>query len=118
MYNSLTGRRPFSLSYRNGALALALLLPAACASNDPGFAGVPGIREAEAGEVTACTYISNVNVTPSVFGPVLGDQGVKYSRNQLKDEARKSGADTVVFDKVVPGAPIYKVSAIAYRCGA
>lgn len=93
---------------------LAGALLAGC--NDPGFRGNSAVRVASADEVGACRFIETVSVKPSVYGPVLGDQGVKYSRNQLLDSARRDGANTVVFDQVDPGAAVYVVSARAYAC--
>ncbi|PKP72984.1 MAG: hypothetical protein CVT84_15890 [Alphaproteobacteria bacterium HGW-Alphaproteobacteria-6] len=97
-----------------GFAAVLLAVLSGC-SNDPGFAGVPGMREAEAGAVGACAYVSDIRGRPGVYGP-LADQGVKYTRNQILAEARDAGANTVVFDKVVPGAAVYELHAVAYRC--
>lgn len=94
--------------------ALVLAGLAGC-TRDPGFVGVAGVREAEAGGVAQCAYVSDIRGTPSVFGP-LADQGVKYMRNQIMADARDAGANTVVFDKVAPGAAIYELHAVAYRC--
>jgi hypothetical protein len=96
------------------AAILVLLVTAAC--NDPGFQGVYDVREADAGTVGSCTYVSNIRGTPSVYGPVLGSQGISYTRNQVLDEARQAGANTVVFDKVNPGEQVYELRATAYRC--
>lgn len=87
---------------------------AAC-TGDPGFTGVPGVREATAAEVAQCRYISNISMTPGVYGP-LATQGLKYARNKIKADAQMAGADTVVFEQVTPGADVYKVNAVAYRC--
>ncbi|HEY0213471.1 MAG TPA: hypothetical protein VGC40_07780 [Paenirhodobacter sp.] len=93
---------------------LAFALIAGC--NDPGFRGTTAVRVASADEVGACRFIENVSVKPGVYGPILGDQGVKYSRNQLLDMARADGANTVVFDQVDPCAAVYVVSARAFAC--
>lgn len=94
-----------------------LILPLALAAcTDPGFRGVPGVREAEASQVGACAYVSNITGRPSVYGPLLGDQGISYARNQVLDTARSSGANTVVFEKVTPGEPVFELNATAYRC--
>lgn len=85
--------------------------------NDPGFRGVSGVRTAEASEVAHCTFLETVTITPSVYGPVLGEQGLRYSRNKVLASAGADGADTVVFDRVEPGATVYEVKAQAYRCG-
>jgi hypothetical protein len=82
---------------------------------DPGFRGVPDVREAEAGEVASCAYVANISMTPGTYG-LLADQGLKYARNKIKEDARSAGANTVVFDKVTPGSDIYEVRATAYRC--
>ena len=96
-------------------LGLAALV-AACTS-DPGFTGVAGVREATAAEVTACTYVTDISGSPSVYGP-LATQGLKYMRNKIMADAQASGANTVVFDQATPGADVYKLHAVAYRCGA
>ena len=96
------------------ALAGAVLVLAAC--NDPGFRGVTGVRTAEASEVGSCRFVSTITMKPGVYGPVLGDQGIKYARNKVLDSARESGANTVVFDRVEPGAAVYLVSARAFSC--
>jgi len=94
---------------------LAAALLAAC-TQDPGFVGVPGIREAEPHEVTACTYLSNIAMTPGVYGPLLAEQGLRYARNKVKEDAIAAGANTVVFEKVTPGTDVYQIRATAYRC--
>ena len=94
---------------------LAAALLAAC-TQDPGFVGVPGIREAEPHEVTACSYLSNISMTPGVYGPLLAEQGLRYARNKLKEDAIAAGANTVVFEKVTPGTDVYQIRATAYRC--
>lgn len=101
---------------RGRMLAGAGLLALAGCTNDPGFTGVPGMRETDAASVAACTYVTDVTGTPSVFGP-LASEGLKYSHNQILAEARTAGADTVVFDQATPGADVYKLHAVAYRCG-
>lgn len=97
-------------------MAAGVGLALAGCTNDPGFTGVPGMREADASQVAACKYVTDITGTPSVFGP-LASEGLKYSHNQVLAEARDSGADTVVFDRTVPGADVYKLHAVAYRCG-
>ena len=94
---------------------IAAALLAAC-TQDPGFVGVPGIREAEAHEVGACRYLSNISMTPGVYGPLLAEQGLRYARNKVKEDAIAAGANTVVFEKVSPGTDVYQVRAVAYRC--
>jgi hypothetical protein len=95
---------------------LAGLAALAGCTNDPGFTGVSGVREAQAGEVLACAYISDISMRPSLYGPVLGQESLKYARNTILAEALDSGANTVVFDQATPGADIYKLHAKAYRC--
>lgn len=97
------------------ALAVLAAVTAGC-TNDPGFTGVSGVREAEAGEVLACRYISDISARPALYGPVLGQEALKYSRNTILADALDSGANTVVFDQVTPGSDIYKLHAKAYRC--
>ncbi len=84
--------------------------------SDPGFRGVPSVRSAEASEVGACRYITDIRMKPGVYGPVLGDQGVKYARNKVLESAQQSGANTVVFDPVEPGAAVYMLTGKAYSC--
>lgn len=88
---------------------------AACTS-DPGFTGVAGMNEAEASEVAQCRYVTDLRMAPGVYGPVLAGQGLRYARNKIMADAQRSGADTVVFDKVAPGSDVYELHAIAYRC--
>lgn len=99
------------------AMALAALSAVGACTNDPGFVGAPGMRVAQASEVANCRYVTDLSGTPGVYGP-LASEGLKYSRNQIMALARDSGADTVVFDKVEPGADVYQLHAIGYRCGA
>lgn len=100
---------------RGMLIAVAALV--ACTS-DPGFSGVAGMNEAEASEVTQCRYVTDLRMTPGVYGPVLAEQGLRYARNKIMADAKQSGADTVVFDKVAPGSDVYELHAIAYRCRA
>lgn len=98
---------------------MGMVLAATCAAgctNDPGFKGVPEVREARANEVTACRYISDITGTPSVYGPILGQEGLKYTRNIVLAGARDSGANTVVFEQVTPGVDVYELRARAYAC--
>lgn len=97
--------------------ALAALMLAGC-TNDPGFTGVAGVREAEPGQVAGCRYVTDIRMAPGVYGPVLAEQGLRYARNKIMADAKEAGADTVVFDKVVPGTDVYELHAVAWRCGA
>lgn len=95
-----------------GVAALGVL--AGC--SDPGFRGVPSVRTASSVEVSACRLISHISMQPSVYGPVLGGQGVSYARNKVLQSAAADGANTVVFDQVEPGAEVYEVRGSAYAC--
>lgn len=100
---------------RSQAMLAGVLALAGCTS-DPGFTGVSGVREATAGDVLACHYISDISMRPSLYGPVLGQEALKYARNTIMADAQDLGANTVVFDQATPGADIYKLHAKAYRC--
>lgn len=93
------------------ALAAALAL-AGCTNP----AGVAGVREATQAEVASCAYVSNIRMTPGLYGPVVGDQALKYARNTVMADARNAGANTVVFAQATPGTEVYMVEAVAYRC--
>ncbi len=97
-----------------GGVILIMAALAGCTA-DPGFTGVSGVREADAAAVAACAYVSDIGMTPGVYGP-LATQGLKYARNKIMAEAQAAGANTVVFDQATPGADIYKLHAVAYRC--
>ncbi len=97
------------------ALGAALAASLLACTRDPGFVGVAGVREATAAEVAACTYVSDIRMRPGTYG-LLADQGVKYARNTIMADARDAGANTVVFDSVAPGADVYQLHAVAYRC--
>lgn len=97
------------------ALGAVLAASLAACTQDPGFVGVAGVREAAAAEVAACSYVTDIRMSPGVYG-VLADQGLKYARNTIMADARDAGANTVVFDPVTPGADVYEIHAVAYRC--
>lgn len=97
------------------AVIAAMVAGLAGCTNDPGFRGVSGVREASAAEVTACRYITDISMRPGVYG-VLAEEGLKYARNTIMADALDAGANTVVFDQVTPGADIYKLHAQAYQC--
>lgn len=97
------------------ALGAVLAAGLAACTQDPGFVGVAGVREAAAAEVAACSYVTDIRMSPGVYG-VLADQGLKYARNTIMADARDAGANTVVFDPVTPGADVYEIHAVAYRC--
>ena len=88
---------------------------AACTS-DPGFTGVSGVREITAQESAQCKYISDISMTPGVYGQ-LATQGLKYARNKVMAEAQVAGANAIVFDQATPGADVYQLHAVAYHCG-
>ncbi|MDJ1007234.1 MAG: hypothetical protein QNJ13_05355 [Paracoccaceae bacterium] len=91
----------------------ALLLPlplVACPQPVP-----TDVRSATAAEVAGCEYVKNISTTPGVFGP-LAQAGLEDARNAALRSAAASGANTVVFDEVEPGAPVYRLEAVAYRC--
>lgn len=89
------------------ALAAAL---AACAQPAP-----TNVLAVSAEEVAGCTYVKNISTTPGVFGP-LAQAGLEDARNAALRSAADSGANRVVFDEVEPGAPVFRLEAIAYRC--
>ncbi len=97
------------------ALGAALAASLSACTQDPGFVGAPGVREATAAEVGACTYVSDIRMTPGVYG-LLAGEGVKYARNKIMADARDAGANTVVFDPVTPGGDVYELHAVAWRC--
>lgn len=97
------------------AVLLAGVAGLAACTNDPGFTGVAGVREATPAEVAACRRITDIRGTPSVFGP-LATQGLKYMRNKIMADAAEAGANTVVFDQATPGADVYELHAVAYAC--
>lgn len=100
------------------AVLLAGAATLAGCTSDPGFTGVTGMNIADASEVTTCRYISDLRMSPSVYGPLLAQQGQRYVRNKIMADAKDAGADTVVFDKVTPGSDVYEMHAVAYRCRA
>ncbi|WP_415183949.1 hypothetical protein [Phaeovulum sp.] len=98
-------------------LALIIALPvilAGCA--DPGFVGVPDVVAVSQVEVAGCTHVSNISMTPAVYGPILATQGQQYARNKVLETARGDGANRVVFEKTEPGATVYLLRATAWRC--
>ena len=94
--------------------ALTALGLAAC--TDPGFYGVEGVQDALASQVTACTYLTDISMTPGVYGPVVSDQALRYARTKVLADAKEAGANTVVFAPVPPGGEVYLIQAKAYRC--
>lgn len=102
---------------RNSFMLVLVGVTASACSTDPGFTGVSGVREVDAAAVAQCKYLSDVSMTPGVYGQ-LATQGLKYARNKVLAEARDLGANTVVFDQTTPGADVYKLHAVAYSCPA
>lgn len=93
---------------------VSLLVLTAC--TDPGFVGVSGVSAVEQADVAACNLVSHISMEPGVYGPLLADQGLRYARNKIMEQARDDGANRVVFDKMEPGADVYQLRARAYRC--
>ncbi|WP_343081983.1 hypothetical protein [Ostreiculturibacter nitratireducens] len=91
-------------------------LGALAACNDPGFTGVNGVQDALPDQVASCTYVTDIRMTPGVYGPVVTDKALMYARNKVMADARDAGANTVVFDPVPPSGEVYMVHAKAYRC--
>ena len=103
-----------TIAWPAAATWVGLALLGGC-TQDPGFAGVAGVSEAEQSQVGACAYVMDISMEPGVYGP-LASEGLKYAHNKVLASARDAGANTVVFDKVVPGVPVVAVHAVAYRC--
>ena len=58
-----------------GRIAGMGLVAALAACGVPGQTGGP-MREAVAAEVTACRYITDITMTPGVYGPVLTERAL------------------------------------------
>ncbi len=84
--------------------------------NDPGFRGVAEVRIAQASEVGQCRLLGTITNEPGLYGPIFAREAERYARNKILEMAREDGADTVVFDPVVPGEPVYLLRASAYDC--
>lgn len=97
-------------------LFAGLVVTGLAGCQDPGFVGVPGIREISAAQAVSCQYVTDIRGKPGVYGPLLATQGLSYARKQVLDEARRAGANSVVFAPVSPGEPVYELRATAYRC--
>jgi hypothetical protein len=102
---------------RKIVIGLAFLAGLGACTPDPGFTGVPQVREARADEVAGCTYVSDISMKPGVYGP-LEERGAAYARNRIKADARDQGADNVVFREPKTGEDPYTIRATAYRCRA
>lgn len=92
---------------------MALVAVSAC--NDPGLRPAAGVVSVSQAEVASCQFLTNIAVAPSLYGPFSG-AGTRYARNQILDEARRAGANRVVFDTIEPGAAVLQLKAAAYRC--
>lgn len=97
------------------AVLVMSALAAVSSCSDPGFSTVGGVREISRAEAASCAYISDFTMTPGVYGPLAG-QGLRYARNKVMSDARNAGANAIIFDQAAPGADVYEVHAVAYRC--
>jgi hypothetical protein len=111
--NSIEGLAMIFRFTKYSVLALPILALAAC--NDPGMRAASGVIAVDAGDVAQCRFVTNIAVEPSLYGP-FADQGTRYARNQVLDEAQRAGANRVVFDRVEPGVPQLQIKARAYAC--
>ena len=94
-----------------------LLLPLLAACTPPaGLTGVSDVRVISAAEAATCEPLEIVSMTPGLYGPVIGDQAVEYTRNEVLALARRGGANAFVFDATPPGEPVYLVRGTGYRC--
>lgn len=78
--------------------------------------GTANLREASAAEVGACTYLTDIQMTPGVYGPLLAERGLANAYQKVRADAVQAGANTIVFDQATPGTQVYVVHAKAYRC--
>lgn len=97
------------------AIAGLGLVAALAGCGVPGQPGGP-VREAGPAEVAACRYVTDITMTPGVYGPVLTERAIALGRARVKADARAAGADTVVFAPPPAGATVYLIEARAYRC--
>lgn len=93
-----------------------ILLAAALAACSPVYYNVPGVREAQASEVVDCMAIGRVRSTPGVYGPALGELGLKEARKAALERAVGQGGNTVVFEQGPAGEPVYELVALVYTC--
>jgi hypothetical protein len=94
-----------------------LFLPLLAACTPPaGLTGVRDVRVISAAEAAACAPLEIVSMTPGLYGPVIGDQAVEYTRNEVLALAGRGGANAFVFEETPPGEPIYLVRGTGYRC--
>ncbi len=92
-------------------LVLSPLVLVACNPLEP----PEGVVTATADQVANCEYVKNISSTPGAFGP-FAQLGLEDARNGVLKSAAASGANTVVFEEVEPGARVFTVEGIAYRC--
>jgi hypothetical protein len=90
-----------------------MLLAAGCASTAPPVT-VP-VRIAEPHEVTGCARVGTMSGVPGLYG-IFATQGVADARRVVLEGAAEQGANTVVFDRIEPGATVTEVTAATYRC--
>ena len=98
-----------------GFVGAVMFLTVSGCSQDPGFVRVSGVQEAMGAEVAQCAYLTDIRATPPVYG-ALADQGLQYARNRILADVRDAGGNTAVFDPAPPGAAVYELHAVAYRC--
>jgi hypothetical protein len=89
------------------------LLFAACTSVAP--QAVSPVRVAEPEEVAGCTRIGTMSGVPTLYG-AFAAQGIAAARRAVFEGAAEQGANTVVFDRIEPGATVTEVVAATYRC--
>ena len=79
------------------------VLAAACVSTAP--PPVSAVRTAEAGEVGGCRRVGTMRAVPTLYG-LFAEQGITEARRAVLEGAAEQGANTVVFDRVEPGATV------------
>ncbi len=118
------GRPPPEGGRRNGmtdvmflrpvaALSLAGLMLAGC--TNPQAVAPVGVRVVGANQVAGCSYVMNFSEKPALYG-VLAAEAQAYARRSILQAAARAGANTVVFDRVEPGAMVTEIKATAFRC--
>jgi hypothetical protein len=56
-----------------------------------------------------------MTAVPTLYG-AFAAQGIAGARRAVLEGAAEQGADTVVFDRIEPGATVTEVVAATYRC--
>lgn len=92
---------------------LPIGLALASCSNTP--AAQPPVRVATQDQVGQCAYVTNIQDKPGLYG-AFASQGISYARNAILNAAAQAGANTVVFEPIVPGGMVTMLKATAYRC--